>query len=73
MTDIKEIIQSPVFSKQKKKLRKQQLKDLDKAVKYIFSVPTIGEMKVGDLQGITPHKFRCKHQRQQLFYPQGPF
>ena len=50
MTDIKEIIQSPVFAKQKKKLHKQQIKDLDKAVKSVINDPTIGDMKAGDLQ-----------------------
>ena len=55
MTDIKEIIQSPVFSKKKKKLHKQQIKDLDKAVKYIFNDPTVGDMKVGDLKKYLQH------------------
>ena len=58
MTDIKEIIQSPVFAKQKKKLHKQQIKDLDKAIKHIFNVPTIGDMKAGDLQRIQIYKFK---------------
>ena len=52
MTDIKEIIQSPIFAKQKKKLHKNQLKNLDNAVKMIFENPDIGNMKVEDLQGI---------------------
>ena len=55
MTDIKEIIQSPIFAKQKKKLHKQQIKDLDKAVKTVVSDPTIADIKVGDLQGFDAH------------------
>ena len=51
MTRITEIIQSPIFEKQKKKLRKPQIKDLDKAVKSISNDPTIGDMEVGDLEG----------------------
>ena len=68
MTDITEIVQSPIFAKQKKKLHKQQILDLDKAVKSILNDPTIGDMKVGDLQGINVHKFRSKKQQILLAY-----
>jgi mRNA-degrading endonuclease YafQ of YafQ-DinJ toxin-antitoxin module len=68
MTDIKKIIQSPVFVKQKKKIHKQQIKDLDKAVKYVFSAPAIGDMKVGDLQGIQVYKFKSSNQQMLLAY-----
>jgi len=68
MTDIKEIIQSPVFAKQKKKLNKQQIKDLDEAVKSVFNDPKIGDMKVGDLQGIQVYKFKSKKQQILLAY-----
>ena len=63
MTEVKEIIQSPVFAEKKKKLHKQQIKDLDKAVKYILSAPTIGDMKVGDLQNIQVYKFKSNNQQ----------
>jgi mRNA interferase RelE/StbE len=68
MTDIKEIIQSPVFVKQKKKLHKQQIKDLDKAVKSVSNDPTIGDMKVGDLQGVQVYKFKSKKQQTLIAY-----
>jgi len=68
MTDIKEIIQSPIFAKQKKKLHKQQIKDLDEAVKSVFNDPTLGNMKVGDLQGIQVYKFKSKKQQILLAY-----
>ena len=68
MTDIKEIIQSPVFAKQKKKLHRQQIKELDKAVKTVFNVPTIGDMKIGDLQGIQIYKFKSNNQQILLAY-----
>ena len=68
MTDIKEIIQSPIFAKQKKKLHKQQIKDLDKAVKSVINDSTIGNMKVGDLQGIRVYKFKSKKQQILLAY-----
>ena len=68
MTGIKDIIQSPVFANQKKKLHKQQIKDLDKAIKSIISDPTTGGMKVGDLQGIQVYKFKTKKQQILLAY-----
>ena len=68
MIQIKKIIQSPIFAKQKKKLHKQQIKDLDKAVKTIFDDPTIGVMKVGDLGGVQVHKFKSPTQQILLAY-----
>ncbi len=68
MTDIKEIIQSPIFAKQKKKLHKHQIKNLDEAVKAVFNDPTIGDMKVGDLQGVQVYKFKSKKQQILLAY-----
>ncbi len=68
MTDIKEIIQSPIFAKQKKKLHKRQIKDLDESVKSVFNDPKIGDMKVGDLQGIQVYKFKSKKQQILLAY-----
>ena len=68
MTDIKEIIQSPVFVKQKRKLHKKQIIDLDNAVKSICNDPSIGEVKVGDLQGIQVYKFKSNRQQILLAY-----
>ncbi|MFC1859311.1 type II toxin-antitoxin system RelE/ParE family toxin [Thermodesulfobacteriota bacterium] len=68
MTETKDIIQAPIFAKQKKKLHKQQIIDLDEAVKSIFNDPTIGGMKVGDLQDIRVYKFESKKQQILLAY-----
>ena len=68
MTRIKQIIQSPVFAKQKKKLHKQQIKDLDIAVNHILSTPTAGDMKTGDLQGIQVYKFKSNNLQILLAY-----
>ena len=68
MTDIKEIIQAPIFAKQKKKLHKQQIIDIDEAVKSVSNDPTIGDMKVGDLQGIRVYKFIAKKQQILMAY-----
>jgi mRNA interferase RelE/StbE len=68
VSNIKGIIQSPVFVSQKKKLHKQQNKNLDKAVKCILSTPTIGDMKVGDLQSVQVYKFKSNNQQILLAY-----
>jgi len=68
MTKITGIIQSPIFAKQKKKLHKQQIKDLDKVVKSIFNDPKIGDTKVGDLRGVQVHKYKSKNQQILLAY-----
>ena len=68
MTDIRDIIQSPIFAKQKRKLQKQQIRDLDGAVRSIVSAPAIGAMKVGGLQGIQVYKFKSNKQQVLLAY-----
>jgi mRNA interferase YafQ len=47
-----EVLQTPTFVRQTKKLHKNQKKDLDNAVRAILIDPTIGEMKKGDLSGV---------------------
>jgi mRNA interferase RelE/StbE len=68
MNDLAEIFQSPVFSKQKKKLNGRQIKELDAAVRLIFSNPAVGEMKSGDLQGVRVYKYRSENQQMLLAY-----
>jgi len=68
MSSVKEIIQSPVFAKQKKKLSKNRVNDLDDAVRSIANDPTIGHMKTGDLQGIQVYKFKSNKQQMLLAY-----
>lgn len=68
MTQTTEIIQSPIFAKQKKKLYKKQIKDLDKAVKSIFQHPDIWVAKTGDLQGVRVFKFKSQNQQLLLAY-----
>ena len=68
MTGIAEIIQSPLFARQKKKLHRQQIKDLDAAVRSILDDPGIGNLKVGDLSGVRIYKFQSMAQRVLLAY-----
>ena len=58
MGNISEVIQSPTFAKQKRKLKKSQIKKLDEAVKAIMVNPDIGGLKKGDLQGIRVYKYK---------------
>jgi mRNA-degrading endonuclease RelE of RelBE toxin-antitoxin system len=58
MDKISKIIQSPTFAKQKKKLRKNQIKKMDEAITAIMANPEIGDLKKGDLQGIRVYKHK---------------
>lgn len=68
MTELTDIIQSPIFAKQKKKLHKKQIRDLDEAVKSIVENHEIGDAKMGDLQGVRVLKFRSQNQQVLLAY-----
>jgi mRNA-degrading endonuclease RelE of RelBE toxin-antitoxin system len=61
MIEIKTIIQSPLFARKKKKLHKNQIKDLDNAVRKIVQNPEIGNLKIGDLSGVRVYKFRSNN------------
>ena len=63
-----QILQTPLFARQKKKLRKNQLTELDKAVKEIVKNPNIGEQKKGDLKDIWVYKFRAGNNQYLLAY-----
>ena len=58
MNQPNEIIQSPLFARQKKRVHKNHIKDLDEAVRKIIQDPEIGSQKAGDLSGVRVHKFK---------------
>ena len=62
------VLKTNRFSTAAKKLRKNQLDDLDGAVREIASRPDIGTSKVGDLAGVRVHKFRMLGQETLLAY-----
>ena len=67
------ILQTPAFSKEVKKLHKNQRKELDEAVKKVVEDPDIGDLKKGDLSGVQVYKFKMVNQLTLLaykFYPQ---
>ena len=58
MSQITEVIQSPLFSRQKKKLKKNQIQKLDNAIRTIMADPTVGTEKSGDLQRVQVYKYK---------------
>ncbi len=68
MTSINEVIQSPLFGRQKKKLKKNQINFLDDAIYKIIDDPELGEQKTGDLRGVRVFKFRMGKDQILLAY-----
>ena len=62
------VYQTPLFSKQKKKLKKNQIQDLDKAIKALIRKPLLGQQKKGDLASIWVYKFSMVKQQYLLAY-----
>ena len=63
-----EVLQTPMFVKRKKKLYKDQIKDLDKAIKEIIKNPEIGTQKKGNLSDVWVYKFKMVKQENLLAY-----
>jgi len=63
-----QIVQTPSFKKQCKKLHHNQKVCLDKAVRQILETPDIGELKKGDLSGVRVYKFKMIGQVTLLGY-----
>ena len=66
--DKRKIYISPAFGRKVKKLQKQEKKELDDAVLDIINDPSIGEEKVGDLSGVSVHKFKMNKHLTLLSY-----
>ena len=63
-----EVIQSPLFQRQKKRLHKNQIRKLDSQIRDIIKDPDIGEDKKGALKGVRVHKFHAGKQLLLLAY-----
>lgn len=68
MKAITGITQSPLFAKQKKKLPKNRIRDLDEAIRTILKEPETGHLKTGDLSGIRVYKFQSMQEQVLLAY-----
>ncbi len=62
------VLQTPTFKKAVKKLKPNQKKDLDLAVKELMVNPNIGEQKKGNLAFLRVHKFKMNKQLTLLGY-----
>ncbi len=63
-----QIIQTKRFERVYKKLHKNQLSDVNRAIKEIIENPQIGEQKKGDLAEIMVYKFKMLNQLTLLAY-----
>jgi len=62
------VIQTPTFARQTKKLHPNQKLLLDQAVREIIADPSIGEIKKGSLDTIQVYKFKMVNQLTLLAY-----
>ena len=63
-----EIIQTNRFKKAYKKLHKNQLADVNKAIETVIGNPDIGELKKGNLSWLRVYKFKVLGQLTLLGY-----
>lgn len=63
-----DILQTPKFKKQIKKLHKKQKKELDLAIRKISNDSQVGQAKKGDLSGVYVYKFKMTKQLTLLAY-----
>ena len=62
------IYQTRLFRNQKKKLKKNQIDDLDKAIKSLIVNPRLGQQKSGNLSKVWVFKFSMVNQLYLLAY-----
>lgn len=62
------VLQTPSFKKAIKKLKHNQKKELDSAIKEIMANPALGEQKKGDLSFLRVYKFKMNKQLTLLGY-----
>jgi len=63
-----QLLQTPRFARQLKKLKPNQKKDLDAAVRKIADDPLRGIQKRGDLDYLRVYKFKMVNQQSLLAY-----
>lgn len=68
MAKAKQVLQTPTFKKAVKKLKPNQKKTLDNAVKKLINDPSLGDQKKGDLAFLRVYKFKMNKQLNLLGY-----
>jgi mRNA-degrading endonuclease RelE of RelBE toxin-antitoxin system len=64
----REVFQSSLFERKKKRLTKTEITVLDDIVRSLCEAPESGELKKGDLTGISVHKFKVRDKLFLLAY-----
>ncbi|MFT5226362.1 MAG: mRNA-degrading endonuclease RelE of RelBE toxin-antitoxin system [Polaribacter sp.] len=62
------VLQTPSFRKNVKKLKPNQKKELDSVIKTLMAKPTLGEQKKGSLAFLRVYKFNMNKQLTLLGY-----
>ena len=62
------VYQTRLFQNQKKKLKKNQIDDLDIAIESLIKNPKLGQQKTGDLSNVWVYKFTMANQQYLLAY-----
>jgi len=65
---MRRVLQTANFSKQKKRLHRNQISDLDEAIRIILKNPESGEQKKGDLASVFVYKCRLSGQLHLIAY-----
>ena len=68
MVEASRVLQTPNFKKAVKKLKSNQKKELDSAVRELMANPNLGEQKKGDLAFLRVYKFKMSKQLTLLGY-----
>jgi len=63
-----QVFQTPLFLRIKKKLKNNQVKYLNEAIKNIISNPEVGLQKKGDISDIWIYKFKMVKQETLIAY-----
>ncbi len=66
-----ELLLTPTFARQIKKLHKNQKSSLDKALRQLVEDPNLGDAKRADLEGIFVLKFMVNREKWLLAYRQN--
>ncbi len=64
----RQVSQSPLFERKKKHLTRDEISVLDEEIRRICETPEIGEVKKGDLTGVSVHKFKVRDRLFLLAY-----
>lgn len=68
LAKVTSVLQTPTFKKVVKKLKPNQKKELDAAVRSLMAKPELGQQKKGDLAFLRVHKFKMNKQLTLLGY-----